>query len=43
MMTVPAQGLAVPPRPPVLRNPREYGMDYEDIPLKTADGITLSA
>ena len=27
---------------PLFDNPREYGLEYEDITFKTADGLTLS-
>ncbi len=41
MLTVLAQGLSTPPRTPILRNPQEYGMEYEEISFETKDGVTI--
>ncbi len=38
-----AQGLSTPPRTPILKKPDEYGMEYKETTIKTADGIELNA
>ena len=41
MLTMLAGGLAKGVRTPVLRNPEEYGMAYEDVEFTTQDGVTI--
>ncbi|HAA16483.1 MAG TPA: alpha/beta hydrolase [Cytophagales bacterium] len=41
MLTALAQGLSTPPRTPILRTPKEYGMEYEEISFTTADGVKI--
>lgn len=37
-----AEGLARPPRTPVLRRPTDYGLDYEEVFFPALDGVTLN-
>lgn len=41
MLTMLSQGLSTPPRTPILRTPKEYDMDFEEIEFKTADGVII--
>ena len=41
MLTMLAQGLSMPPRTPIVRIPKDYDMEYEEISFETADGVTI--
>ena len=41
MLTALAQGLSMPPRTPILRTPKEYDLEFEEIAFTTADGVTI--
>ena len=41
MLTMLAQGLSMPPRTPILRTPKDYGMDFEEVSFTTQDGVTI--
>ncbi|MEO0899934.1 MAG: alpha/beta hydrolase [Bacteroidota bacterium] len=41
MLTMLAQGLSMPPRTPILRTPKDYGMEFEEIEFTTADGVNI--
>jgi alpha/beta superfamily hydrolase len=43
MLQTLAQGLSTPPRLPVLRNPKEYDMKFEEVTFTTEDGVEVSA
>ena len=36
-----AQGLSTPPRTPVLRTPKEMGLDFEEVEFTTQDGVKI--
>lgn len=38
-----ADSVTKPGKTPVLKNPKEFGLDYEDAEFKAADGVVLSA
>ncbi|NRB47397.1 MAG: alpha/beta hydrolase [Saprospiraceae bacterium] len=42
MLTALAQGLSMPPRTPILRTPKDYGLDFEEISFTTGDGVTIN-
>ena len=42
-LTMLAHGLSTPPRTPVLRKPGEAGLKYEEVKIKTQDGLELNA
>lgn len=37
-----SHGLSIPPRTPMLQKPADYGMDYEEIIITTADSVKLN-
>jgi len=41
MLTMLAQGLSMPPRTPIVRTPKDYDMEFEDISYKTQDGVSI--
>lgn len=41
MLTALAQGLSMPPRTPIFRTPKEYGLDFEEISFTTDDGVKI--
>ena len=41
-LTTLSSALSTPPRTPMLHKPDEYGMDYEEIIIETADGVKLN-
>lgn len=42
MLTALAQGLSMPPRTPILRTPKDFGLAYETVSFTTADGVTIN-
>ena len=36
-----AQGLSTPPRTPILRTPKDYGLAYEEVAFTTADDVLI--
>lgn len=38
-----AKAAIVPPRKPLVKNPEDYGMEYESIDFKSRDGVNLKA
>jgi len=43
MLTMLAQGLSLPPRTPIVRTPKDYDMEFEEVSFKTADGVIIKA
>ena len=41
MLTMLAQGLSMPPRTPIVRTPKDYDMEFEEISFVTEDGVTI--
>lgn len=41
VLTTLAQGLSTPPKTPIVRTPKEYGMEYEEISFVTEDAVTI--
>lgn len=42
MLTMLAQGLSLPPRTPIFRTPKDYGMDFEEVSFTTEDGVSVN-
>ena len=42
MLTMLAQGLSLPPRTPIFRSPKDYGMDFEEVSFTTVDGVAIN-
>jgi dipeptidyl aminopeptidase/acylaminoacyl peptidase len=36
-----AYGLSKPPKTPILKTPKDYGLEYEEVSFTTEDGVTL--
>jgi esterase/lipase len=40
-LTMLAHGLSTPPRTPIVRTPKEMGMEFEEVEFTTADGVVI--
>ena len=41
MLSMLAHGLSMPPRTPIMRTPKDYNMEFEEVTFETADGVPI--